>query len=111
MVFLLELPMDFLRVRGSPMVSCALICFSVSARLHRYAKHFGQGLETELAKLSSVSAKFRAVEWVSLFSSGVCEPVLARARKLFGSLCQVTLRLHVPGRLARVRSQELKAIS
>jgi len=111
MAFLLELPMGFLPVRGSPMVSCALICFSVSARLHRYAKHCGQGLETELAKLSYVSAKFRAMESVSLFSSDVCEPVLARARKLFGFLCRVTLQLHVPRRLAQVRSQGLKAIS
>ena len=68
-----ELVIDFLRVRGlaTDSVSYALICSSET------------DLETESAKLSSVSAKFRAMEWVSLSSFDVCESVLAPARKRF----------------------------
>ena len=70
-----ELVMDSLRVRGlaTDSVSCALICSSET------------DLETESAKLSSVSAKFRAMEWVLLSFSGayVPESVLAPGRKLF----------------------------
>ena len=67
------LVMDFLRPQGSApdSVFCALICFSETDS------------EKESATLSFVSAKFRAMEWVSLFSCGVCESVLAMARKLF----------------------------
>ena len=67
------LVMDFLRPQGlaTDSVSCALICFSET------------DLETESAKLSFASAKVRAMGWVSLFSCGVCESVLAMARKLF----------------------------
>ena len=63
------LVMDFLRPQGlaTDSVSCALICFSET------------DLETESAKLSSVSAKFRAMEWVLLSFSGVCDSVLAMA--------------------------------
>ena len=69
----LQLVMDFLPPQGSAMdlVSCALICFSET------------DLETESEKLSFVSAKFRAMEWVSLSSSGVCGLESATARKLF----------------------------
>ena len=70
-MFPLELVMDFLRVRVWRMVFCALICFSET------------DLETESAKLSFVSAKFRAMEWGSLFSCGVCESALATAQESF----------------------------
>ena len=67
------LVMDFLRPQGSATdsVFCALICFSET------------DLETESAKLSFASAKFRAMEWAKLSSFDVCESVLAPARKLF----------------------------
>ena len=66
-----ELVMNSLRVRASEILFCALICFSET------------DLEKELEKLSCVSAKLLAMEWVSLFSSDVCEPVSARAQEPF----------------------------
>ena len=70
LAFLLELPMNFLRVRGSPMVFFALISASRS--------------EKESVMFSFVFVRPQAMEWalLSFFDAYVPELVLEPDRKL-----------------------------